>query len=712
MIRDRRALAKSAGLAVLPLALMLAAVKLAPSWRVTLGIYVDGAIHGLILGLIALGLVIVYRANRIINFAAADLGSAPASLAFLLWASVGWNIYLSLTLGLVAAIVLGILVEFLFLRIFFNAPRLILTVVTIGVTDLLVALGFFLPEWLGQPSNNQYPRFIHATFTLSGAVFDGNDLLVIIVVPLVLIALATFFRFSATGVALQASAENADRASLLGIPVRRLQSVVWAIAGLLAFIALFLRTGVVGPSIGSALDPLVLLTALGAAVMARMERMPTAVLSAVGLSIVEKAAVFHYQSISFSYAIPAAVIIVALLLQRTSAADRLSSAATSTWQATREIKAIPAELRSVPAVRNARIALGAIVVGVLALIPFVVSAVHVKLVGTIGIFAIVGLSLVVLTGWAGQVSLGQMAFVGVAGAVAGTLATRWHWDIALILLAAGATGAVTTVVVGLPTLRARGLAFAVAHACVLAHHVVVSPERRLLAAAQLGAERFRCRSPHARARRDLGERRTQFLRARRRGLRPVPLVGPRIARQPHRPGADRRARQRAGGAGVRGRHPRRAGHGVRDLGLSLGHRGCAPGLAATRARRRQLRSDRRLARLRDGRRRRPRLRRRRRDRRSVRQGDRVLPRAARVGLSVHRGRTLVGVDDPAGRSGRSSGRRRATASSAGTRGAMTSGCRACSPIRGSCRRPRLNRISSARSSDAATEVETFAEVRE
>jgi branched-chain amino acid transport system permease protein len=462
MTRDRLALAKSAGLAVLPLALMLAAVKLAPSWRVTLGIYVDGAIHGLILGLIALGLVIVYRANRIINFAAADIGAAPASLAFLLWASVGWNIYLSLTLGLAAAIVLGILVEFLFLRIFFTAPRLILTVVTIGVTDLLVALGFFLPEWLGQPSSNQYPRFIHATFTLSGAVFDGNDLLVIIVVPLVLIALASFFRFSATGVALQASAENADRASLLGIPVRRLQSVVWAIAAVLAFTALFLRTGVVGPSIGSALDPLVLLTALGAAVMARMERMPTAVLSAIGLSIVEKAAVFHYQSISFSYAIPAAVILVALLLQRTNASDRLSSAATSTWQATREIKAIPAELRRIPAVRNARIALGALVVAILAAIPFVVSSVHTKLVGTIGIFAIVGLSLVVLTGWAGQVSLGQMAFVGVAGAVAGTLATRWHWDIALILLAAGATGAVTTVIVGLPTLRARGLAFAVA----------------------------------------------------------------------------------------------------------------------------------------------------------------------------------------------------------------------------------------------------------
>jgi branched-chain amino acid transport system permease protein len=54
-----------------------------------------------------------------------------------------------------------------------------------------------------------------------------------------------------------------------------------------------------------------------------------------------------------------------------------------------------------------------------------------------------------------------MAFVGISGSVAGTLATRWHWDIGLILIVAGLTGAVTTIIVGIPTLRVRGLAFAV-----------------------------------------------------------------------------------------------------------------------------------------------------------------------------------------------------------------------------------------------------------
>jgi len=67
----------------------------------------------------------------------------------------------------------------------------------------------------------------------------------------------------------------------------------------------------------------------------------------------------------------------------------------------------------------------------------------------------------VLTGWAGQVSLGQMAFVGFGSALAGTMAARWHVDTGLILLASGALGAVLAVMVGMPTLRARGLAFAV-----------------------------------------------------------------------------------------------------------------------------------------------------------------------------------------------------------------------------------------------------------
>ncbi len=462
MNRDPRGTAVAAGKAVLPLVLMLAAVKLAWS-SVPVDIYLVGAINGLLVALVSLGIVIVYRANRIVNFAAADLGAAPASFALLLYASLGWSIYIALPLGFVGAIVLGVVVEFLVLRLFFDAPRLILTVVTIVLVELLSALAILLPQWFGSPDVNTYPAFIDVHFHVGNLVpFDGNDVLVMIVVPLVLIGLAAFFRFSAIGVALRASAENADRAALLGIPVRRLQSVVWGLAAALAFVAMFLRIGIGGEILGRYLEPSVLLTALGAAVIGRMERMPTVVLAAIGLGIVDQAAVFRYSAPGVqNVAIVATIIAIALLFQHADTVGRLTTSATSTWQAAREIKRVPAELRKEPAVRAAYATATLLVVGALAAIPLLMPEAKVKLAGTIGIFAIIGLSLVVLTGWAGQVSLGQMGFVGMAGAAAGTLANRWHWDIGFILVVCGAFGALMAIVVGIPTLRARGLAFAV-----------------------------------------------------------------------------------------------------------------------------------------------------------------------------------------------------------------------------------------------------------
>jgi branched-chain amino acid transport system permease protein len=470
---ERRSTSQTALAAALPLVLMVAGVWIAWTgpfpWvhaqsRVPIDIYLVGVIQGSLIALVTLAIIIVYRANRIINFAAADLGAAPASFALLLWGALGWNIYLAMGIGFASAIVLGVIVEFLVIRPFFNAPRLILMVVTIVLTELLSALALFLPQWFGSPDKVQYDPFINVHFHLGKLVtFDGSDVMVLIVVPLVLVGLVAFFRFSAIGVALRASAESADRASLLGIPVRRLQSVVWGLAAILAFVAVWLRIGVGGEVLGRYLDPAVLLTALGAAVIGRMERMPTAVLAAIGFGIVDQAATFHFNAVGVQdVAVVAAIVLIALLLQRANTVSRLASSASSTWQATREIRRIPAELRREGPVRAAYAAVAALVLAFLVAIPLLLPGDKVQLAGVIAIFGIIGLSLVVLTGWSGQVSLGQMGFVGLSGAVAGTLANRWHWDMGLILLTAGAVGAASMIIVGLPTLRARGLTFAVA----------------------------------------------------------------------------------------------------------------------------------------------------------------------------------------------------------------------------------------------------------
>ena len=101
------------------------------------------------------------------------------------------------------------------------------------------------------------------------------------------------------------------------------------------------------------------------------------------------------------------------------------------------------------------------VVAVLLAVPAFLSPSRTNLAATILVFAIVGLSLVVLTGWAGQVSLGQMAFVGVGAAVAGAATARLGWDLVPSVVLGALAGAAVALLIGLPALRRRGLTLAV-----------------------------------------------------------------------------------------------------------------------------------------------------------------------------------------------------------------------------------------------------------
>ena len=117
------------------------------------GIYLLGIILGLLNALVAVGMALVYRSNRILNFAQGDLGSVPTVLAvnLIVFSSVPY--FVGLLTGLVGAVVLGGLVEFLIIRRFFRASRLILTVATIGLSQLLAVCGLLIPRHLGQAAD-------------------------------------------------------------------------------------------------------------------------------------------------------------------------------------------------------------------------------------------------------------------------------------------------------------------------------------------------------------------------------------------------------------------------------------------------------------------------------------------------------------------------------------------------------------------------------
>ncbi len=422
-------------------------------------------LHGLVLGglnaVMAVGMALIYRANRVVNFAQAELGTVPTAFtaAFILfW---GWPYLLGLTAGLVMAVVAGVVIEFALIRRFRHSPRLVVTVATLGITQLLVVIGILIPRWWGRNlASERIDPPLDWKLTVGQVILNSNHMIALVVAPLMMAGVAWFLARSRYGVAIRASAERGDRAAMLGIPVGRLNTLVWAIAAAMSFVALFVRSGIIGVPLGYAAGFSALLQSLAALVIARLERLPTVAIAAIALGLLESGVRFNSDTPAAVYPIMAAVMFVVLLVQRTSNARRDTDAA-STWRGAEEVRPLtPAERRH-PQVRLVRWALVAIGILVVFGAPLLLSVDYVIKSSAIFAFAIIGLSLVVLTGWAGQISLGQMAIVGIGAAVSATCTSRWHVDLTLGLLIGGCAGGVVAFAVGVPALRLRGLYLAV-----------------------------------------------------------------------------------------------------------------------------------------------------------------------------------------------------------------------------------------------------------
>lgn len=456
--RVRRVVGRAGGaLLILWLALLIQRRFL----EVPVGVLVQGVVIGGLTALIAFGLALIYRANRIINFAQGDLGGIPASLGVILILGSGFPYFVALPIAIATGIALGAFVEFVFVRRFFKAPRLILTVVTIGVSQILAGVATALPRAFGLESlQNTISSPLALSFNIGSVRFGGNEIMAAVAVPLVIAALAAFFRYTNIGIAVRASAESADRASLLGVPVKRIETIVWVVATVLATVAIFLRAGILGLPIGSVLGPTILLRALAAGIVGRMERLPVIFTASLALGVLEAALTYRGEVALID---PALFVIVlgTLVLQRRRSGSRVDDDATSSWQAALDVRPIPRELRDLPEVRwGIRGVLG---LGILALLvlPLMLGEGQINLAAVVLIWTMIAISLVVLTGWAGQVSLGQLAFVAIGAVIGGYLTTTRQWDISLALLGAGVAGALAAVVIGLPALRIRGLFLAV-----------------------------------------------------------------------------------------------------------------------------------------------------------------------------------------------------------------------------------------------------------
>ncbi|HYF12436.1 MAG TPA: ABC transporter permease, partial [Actinomycetota bacterium] len=420
-------------------------------------IFVNGAAIGMLYALLGMGLILVYRANRIINFAQAQLGSVPAVTALLVMLRKDVNYFLVIPIVIVGAIALGALVELVFVRRLRNAPRLIVTVATIGISILLIALEINVQKWIkgdlvsSDTFTTPWTRF---GFDLDPLRFTGDFIVAAVVTIVICVALGAFFKFTDMGIAVRASAENGERASLLGIPINRVSTVVWVLAAVMSAIAIFLRAPVSGLTLGSSIGPSVLLYGLAAAVIARMENLPMCVIAGMGIGIIDQSALFGTRRSSLAIATMLVVILVALLAQRGRMARALD-AGVSTWQAAKEYRPIPMELRNVREVVMSRGAIANVILFIAVVFPLIASEKYAGRFTIVVITAMVGVSLVMLTGWAGQISLGQFGFAGLGAMVTAGMAVR-DWDFFVCLAAAGLVGALAAVLIGLPALRIQG----------------------------------------------------------------------------------------------------------------------------------------------------------------------------------------------------------------------------------------------------------------
>jgi ABC-type branched-subunit amino acid transport system ATPase component/ABC-type branched-subunit amino acid transport system permease subunit len=417
-----------------------------------LPVIVLGAIVGMTYGLLGIGLVLIYRTNRIINFAQGQTGAFGAAMFGLIVVRYGVPYWIAFPLGLTVSAGVGVVAETAVVRRLRHAPRLVSVVATLGVGSLLVALAEVINSTASAGSLFPQPSFM-PTFSIGALLVTPAYSGMLFLSPLVVVAIAVFLRLSRFGLALRATAANPEAARLAGIFAGRMSSLAWAIAGALSAFSAILTQPTSGFTSAQDFGPSLLLRAMTCAVVGRMESIPIAFTAGIGLGIIEQLLLWNYPSSGLVEATLFVIILVALFVQRPRGGRDEEK---GSWAAVQAFRPVSQELRSIWLVRNLGNIVATICVALATLLPLWIT--NGLAVSFSGIYAlsIVGLSVGIVTGLGGQLTLGQFAIAGVGATVSYYVAQHTS-DIALAILLAGLCAGIVSLLIGLPALRIRGL---------------------------------------------------------------------------------------------------------------------------------------------------------------------------------------------------------------------------------------------------------------
>jgi ABC-type branched-subunit amino acid transport system ATPase component/ABC-type branched-subunit amino acid transport system permease subunit len=382
-----------------------------------------------------------------------------------------------LAVALVVGTLTGALIEVTVIRRLFKAPRVIVLVATIGVAQLCEAVTLTLPEYRTGSLTTQFPLPFTGTWHPGLDIeVTASQILVLITVPLIALGLWWLLGHTAFGDAVRAAATNSDLARMTGINPKMVSTGVWAIAGFLATMAIYLTATDQASADLVHLGPDTLLRGMAAALIGGMVSFPRAMLGGIAIGILDRVLFFNYTS---ETGLVQFVLFLAVLVLVAVVSRRDTASAGESFQFAPRISAVPERLKNIWWVKRlpqfiALLALSAAIVAPL----LVNKSERHQTWAMIIAFAICAVSVVVLTGWGGQLSLGQMAFAGLGALTAAALIRGlsanigWHsfrvingslggisFPEAMLLGASFAS--LVAVLVGVGALRVRGLLLAV-----------------------------------------------------------------------------------------------------------------------------------------------------------------------------------------------------------------------------------------------------------
>ncbi|WP_245672724.1 branched-chain amino acid ABC transporter permease/ATP-binding protein [Aldersonia kunmingensis] len=418
---------------------------------------------GAVFAALAMALVVVYRSSGVINFATGSMALFGAYVyafmrkgellilvpGFPKTVDVGGDpgFFVAAVVAVMFSGVLGLVLYVVVFRPLRTAPPLARAVASIGLMVLFVALAGLR---VGSAAIGVDPIFPTDVWEFAGVRLPQDRVYFAVTVVLIAALLACLFRFTRFGLATRATAESEEGALVSGLSPDRIAAYNWTIGSAVAGLAGVLISPLV--PLTPAAYTLFIVPALAAAIIGRFASVIGAVAAGLGIGMLQAEATFLSRefdwlpSTGLVELVPLIVILLVLVVQARPLPSRGAI--------------LSADLGSAPYPRRVLLTTVVAVVMAVAALTVLSGDWRTGLITSL-ILGVIGLSQVVVTGYAGQVSLAQLAIAGAAAFAVGPITEDWGVPFPIAPVVAASIATVLGVIVGIPALRIRGLTVAV-----------------------------------------------------------------------------------------------------------------------------------------------------------------------------------------------------------------------------------------------------------